>query len=48
MCREMANVAPAVFNVHVKPFLDGIWGGLRDPKPHIREASVSALEVSVG
>jgi hypothetical protein len=41
----MANVAPAVFNVHVKPFLDGIWGGLRDPKPHIREASVSALEV---
>jgi hypothetical protein len=34
-----------VFNVHVQPFLDGIWGGLRDPKLHIREASVQALEV---
>lgn len=34
-----------MFNVHVKPFLDGIWGGLRDPKLHIREASVQALEV---
>jgi hypothetical protein len=37
-----------VFNVHVKPFLDGIWGGLRDPKLHIREASVQALVVRGG
>eukprot|EP00879_Flechtneria_rotunda_P018991 GHRR01019938.1.p1 GENE.GHRR01019938.1~~GHRR01019938.1.p1 ORF type:complete len:394 (+),score=91.93 GHRR01019938.1:582-1763(+) len=44
VCREMASEAPAVFNVHVKSFLDGIWGGLRDPKLHIREASVQALE----
>jgi FKBP12-rapamycin complex-associated protein len=45
VCRELASEAPAVFNVHVKPFLDGIWGGLRDPKLHVREASVQALEV---
>jgi FKBP12-rapamycin complex-associated protein len=45
VCRELASEAPAVFNVHVKAFLDGIWGGLRDPKLHVREASVQALEV---
>eukprot|EP00882_Tetradesmus_deserticola_P018605 GHRQ01019983.1.p1 GENE.GHRQ01019983.1~~GHRQ01019983.1.p1 ORF type:complete len:439 (+),score=205.09 GHRQ01019983.1:451-1767(+) len=44
VCRELASEAPAVFNVHVKAFLDGIWGGLRDPKLHVREASVQALE----
>lgn len=43
--RELADVAPAVFNVHVKAFIDGIWGGLRDAKPHVRDASVSALQV---
>jgi FKBP12-rapamycin complex-associated protein len=43
--REMAEAAPAVFNVHVKPFLDAIWGGLRDPRRHVREASVAALKV---
>lgn len=48
VCREMASEAPAVFNVHVKAFLDGIWGGLRDPKLHVREASVQALEVGSG
>lgn len=47
VCREMASEAPAVFNVHVKTFLDLIWGGLRDQKLHVREASVQALEVSV-
>ena len=44
--REMAENAPAVFNVHVKPFLDSIWGGLRDSRVHVREASVQALQVS--
>jgi hypothetical protein len=44
----MATEAPAVFNVHVKAFLDGIWGGLRDPRLHIREASVNALGVRGG
>lgn len=47
VCREMASEAPAVFNVHVKAFLDGIWGGLRDQKLHVREASVQALEVGL-
>ncbi|GBF92737.1 target of growth-regulatory PI3K kinase [Raphidocelis subcapitata] len=41
--RELADCAPAVFNVHVKSFIDGVWGGLRDPKLHVREASVQAL-----
>ncbi len=45
VCRELASEAPAVFNVHVASFLDGVWGGLRDPKLHVREASVQALEV---
>jgi FKBP12-rapamycin complex-associated protein len=43
--RELADCAPAVFNVHVKAFIDGVWGGLRDPKLHVRDASVQALQV---
>ena len=43
--REMAENAPAVFNVHVRAFIDAIWAGLRDPKLIVREASVTALRV---
>eukprot|EP00891_Asterochloris_glomerata_P006787 jgi/Astpho2/6787/fgenesh1_pm.00103_%23_6_t len=41
--RQMALNAPAVFNVHVRAFIDVIWTGLRDPKLHIRESAVDAL-----
>ena len=44
--REMAENAPAVFNVHVKAFIDIVWVGLRDAKVIVREASVAALRVS--
>ncbi len=40
LLREMAEQSPAVFNVHVKSFIDGIWHPLRDPKPAMREAAV--------
>lgn len=43
--RQMAENAPAVFNVHVRSFIEIIWAGLRDPKVHVREASVAALRV---
>ena len=43
--RQMALNAPAVFNVHVRAFIDVIWTGLRDPKLHIRESAVDALRV---
>lgn len=43
--RELAENAPAVFNVHVRAFIDAIWSGLRDPKQLVREASVAALRV---
>ena len=43
--REMAENAPAVFNVHVRSFIEIIWAGLRDPKVLVREASVAALKV---
>lgn len=46
LLRQMAEQAPAVFNVHVKAFIDHIWPALRDSKPHIREAAVSALKVT--
>ena len=39
----MAEQAPAVFNVHVKAFIDTIWGALRDARPHVREAASGAL-----
>ncbi len=43
--RQLAENAPAVFNVHVKPFIEVIWSGLRDSKVYVREASVDALRV---
>lgn len=43
--RELAENAPAVFNVHVRAFIEAIWAGLRDAKPLVREASVAALRV---
>ena len=42
---QLAENAPAVFNVHVKPFIEVIWSGLRDAKVYVREASVDALRV---
>jgi hypothetical protein len=41
---EAAEAAPAVFNVHVKSFIDAIWFPLRDAKQHVREAAVRALK----
>nr|ABB13529.1 target of rapamycin kinase [Chlamydomonas reinhardtii] len=41
---EAAESAPAVFNVHVKSFIDAVWFPLRDAKQHIREAAVRALK----
>ena len=41
----MAENSPAIFNVHVRHFIDSIWFGLRDPKLYIREAAVVALRV---
>lgn len=47
LLREMAEQAPAVFNVHVKMFIDAIWFPLRDAKPAIRESGVAALKVCI-
>uniref|UniRef100_A0A7S3R516 Serine/threonine-protein kinase TOR n=1 Tax=Dunaliella tertiolecta TaxID=3047 RepID=A0A7S3R516_DUNTE len=44
LLREMAEQAPAVFNVHVKAFIDAIWCPLRDTRVFIREAAVQALK----
>ena len=41
--QELASAAPAVFNVHVRSFIEVIWNPLRDPKPNVREAAVNAL-----
>jgi len=41
--QELANAAPAVFNVHVRSFIEVIWHPLRDPKQNVREAAVAAL-----
>ena len=38
-----ADSCPAVFNVHVRQFVDLIWSGLRDPKLELRSAAVAAL-----
>lgn len=43
MLRQLAEHAPAVFNVHVRSFIEVIWHPLRDPRQHIREAAVDAL-----
>ena len=45
--KEMAQNSPAVFNVHVKGFIDVIWNSLRHPSREIREAAVQALSVSL-
>jgi len=45
VARELAENAPAVFNVHVRAFIDAIWAGLRDQRPLVRDASVAALRV---
>jgi FKBP12-rapamycin complex-associated protein len=41
--QELANAAPAVFNVHVRSFIEVIWNPLRDPKPSVRITAVDAL-----
>ena len=41
--RALAEAAPAVFNVHVRPFVDAVWAGLRDGRPAVRAAAASAL-----
>lgn len=46
--QELAQAAPAVFNVHVRSFIEVIWNPLRDPKLQIREAAVAALQVRQG
>jgi FKBP12-rapamycin complex-associated protein len=48
LLREMAEQSPAVFNVHVKAFIDAVWYPVRDAKLAIREAAVHALKVRVG
>ena len=45
--QELAIAAPAVFNVHVRSFIEVIWNPLRDQRQHIREAAVSALRASL-
>ena len=45
IARELAENAPAVFNVHVRAFIDAIWAGLRDQRLLVRDASVAALRV---
>lgn len=45
--QELAMHAPAVFNVHVRAFIEVIWNPLRDPRLQIREAAVAALQVRV-
>lgn len=41
--RVRAEAAPAVFNVHVRTFIDVIWNALRDNLLEVRLAAVSAL-----
>lgn len=43
LLRELAEHAPAIFNVHVRAFIEVIWNPLRDPRQHVREAAVAAL-----
>ena len=43
----MAQNSPAVFNVHVKGFIDVIWNALRHPSREIRESAVEALSVGL-
>ena len=43
LLRELAENAPAIFNVHVRSFIEVIWNPLRDTRQHVREAAVAAL-----
>lgn len=43
LLREMADKSPAVFNLHVKAFIDAIWSAIRDPRAHVREMATCAL-----
>jgi FKBP12-rapamycin complex-associated protein len=43
LLRELAEAAPAIFNVHVRSFIEVIWNPLRDSRQHVREAAVKAL-----
>ncbi len=45
--KHMAQNSPAVFNVHVKGFIDVIWNALRSPNREIRESAVESLSVSL-
>ena len=45
LLREMAEAAPAVFNVHVRTFIEAIFNGLHEDKLIVREGSVAALRV---
>ncbi|KDD73785.1 hypothetical protein H632_c1839p0, partial [Helicosporidium sp. ATCC 50920] len=40
---ELAEAAPAVFNVHVRVFVEVIWYAIRDARLAVREAAVLAL-----
>lgn len=44
--KQMAQNAPAMFNVHVRSFIAEIWHALRSPSREIRESAVDALSVS--
>ena len=46
--KHMAQNSPAVFNVHVKSFIDVIWNALRSPNREIRESAVESLSVRPG
>lgn len=43
LLRQLAENAPAIFNVHVRSFIEVIWNPLRDSRQHVREAAVAAL-----
>ena len=43
--KQMAQNSPAVFNVHVRGFIDVIWNALRFHNREIRESAVEALSV---
>ena len=45
--KELAVAMPAVFNMHVRTFINSIWTGIRHPALPVRHASVDALRVSL-
>lgn len=44
--KELAAASPAVFNMHVRQFIEVIWAGIRDLALPVRIASVQALQVT--